>query len=178
MVRKKLWWFTFIMMVLLIGCQSNRQENSLLPTSGIIPLVENIEAYLVKNIGLSASGGKIFCAYAPLDAIQGSENKIFLWVLCQEYYLEQEGLVLGSGISLPVALRIQVKNNHFEIVDHILPRDGAYYGPDVRDTFPQSTWSQILPQREDEIYQSNDRVDELETEIDMKARSYYGIETP
>ena len=72
---------------------------------------------------------------------------------CQEYYLEQESLTPSSGVSLPVALQVQEKNGHYEIMSHLFPRDGTYYGPDVRATFPQSTWSQIMPQGEDEVNQ-------------------------
>ena len=140
--------------------------------------VENIEDYLVINIGISAFGGKVFCAYEPLNAEQGVEDKIYLWALCQEYYLEQESLMPGTGVSLPVALQIQEKNGHYEVIDHIVPRDGTYYGPDVQATFPRSTWSQIMPQGDDEINQYNYRVNELEKDTEMQARSYYGIGVP
>ena len=120
----------------------------------------------------------MFCAYEPLNAVQGAEGMIYLWALCQEYYLEQESLIPGSGVSLPVALRIQEKNGHYEIIGHLVPRDGTYYGPDVRATFPQNTWSQIMPQGEDEISQYNYRANKLKKDTEMKARSYYGMSMP
>jgi len=178
MARKRAGWLSFIVIILLIGCQPKEQDGISITASGSISQVENIEDYLVTNIGLSSFGGEVFCAYEPLNAVQGGEGKIYLWALCQEYYLEQESLILGSGVSLPVTLRIQAKSGHYEIVGHLVPRNGTYYGPDVRATFPQSTWSQIMPQGEDEISQYNYRANKLEKDTEMKARSYYGIGMP
>jgi hypothetical protein len=179
MVRKRLRWLSFIAIILLVGCQPTKeQDDNLIAASGNILQVENIEEYLVTNIGISAFGGEVFCAYKPLNAVQGAEGKVYLWVLCHEYYLEQETLTPGSGISLPVALQIQKRNGHYEIIGHLDPRDGTYYGRDVRATFPQSTWSQIMPQGEDEINQYNYHANELEKDTEMQARSYYGIGVP
>lgn len=178
MVRKKLWRFSFIAAILLIGCQSEKLENSSIASTKTISQVENIEDYLITNIGISAFGGEIFCAYEPLNAEQGAESKIYLWTLCQEYYLEQESLIIGSGVSLPVVLRIQEKYGHYEVTDHLAPREGTYYEPDVRATFSQSTWSQILPQSNDEIQQYNYRVEKLQKDTEMQARSNFDMSMP
>ena len=168
MASKRLWWHSFILVILLVGCQPEKQDSGSISASGSIPQVENIEDYLVTNIGISAFDGQVFCAYEPLNAQQGAEGEIYLWALCLEYYLEQESLVPGSGISVPVALRIQEKNGHHEVIDHLVPRDGTYYGPDVRAIFPPSAWSQIYGYRGSE----------LEKDAEMKARLYYDINTP
>ena len=168
MARKKQWWLSFIVVILLVGCQPEKHDDSSITASGNIPQVENIEDYLVTNIGISGFGGEVFCAYEPLNAEQGAEGKIYLWALCLEYYLEQGSLIPGSGVSSPVALRIQEKNGHYEVIGHLVPRDGTYYGPDVRAVFPQSAWSQIY------YYRGS----KLEEDTEMKARLYYGISTP
>ena len=178
MARKRLGWFSCIVILLLVGCQLEKQDANSITGSGIISQTENIEDYLVTNIGISAFGGKVFCAYEPLNVEQGVEGKLYLWTLCQEYYLEQESLIPGSGVSLPVALRIREQDGPYEIIDHLVPRNGTHYGPDVRATFPQSTWSQIMPRGEDGINQYNYRANRLEEEAEAKARSYYGIGTP
>lgn len=178
MVRKRLWRLLCIAIILLVGCQLKEKDDNSISASKDISQVENIEDYLVTNIGISAFDGKVFCAYEPLNAEQGAESKIYLWALCQEYYLEQGSLTPGSGVSLPVALQIQEKNGRYEVIDHLVPRDGTYYGPDVQATFPQSTWSQIMPQNDDEINQYNYRANELEKDTEMQARAYYGIDIP
>lgn len=178
MTRKRQQWFLCIVLILLVGCQPKEQNNNTVTVFENILQVENIQDYLVRNIGISAFRGKVFCVYEPLDAEQGAEGKIYLWALCQEYYLKQEVLKIGSGASLPVALQVREENGHYEIIDHTVPQDGAYYRPDVRIIFPRSTWSQIMPQGEEEISQYNDRASELEEETEMQARLYYGILMP
>ena len=168
MARKKLWWLSFIVVILLVGCQPEKHDDSSITASGNIPRVENIEDYLVTNIGISAFGGEVFCAYEPLKTEQGVEGTIYIWALCLEYYLEQGSLIPGSGVSSPVALRIQEKNGHYEVIGHLVPRDGTYYGPDVRAIFPPGAWSQIY------YYRGS----KLEEDTEMKARLYYGISTP
>ena len=175
MSRRRLWWLSYFMIILLVGCRSEEQDNSLIIASGDILQVENIGDYLVTNVGVSTFGGEVFCAYETLNGMKGADGKIYVWALCQEYYLEQESLILGSGVSSPVALRIQEKNGHYEVIDHLVPRDGIYYGSDVQATFPENTWSQILPQGYDGINQYNYRANELEKDIEMQARSYYGV---
>jgi len=178
MARKRLGWFSCIVILLLVGCQLEKQDANSITGSGIISQTENIEDYLVTNIGISAFGGKVFCAYEPLNVEQGVEGKLYLWTLCQEYYLEQESLIPGSGVSCPVVLRIQEKNDHYEVVGHLAPRNGTYYGPDVRATFPQSTWRQILSQGDDQVNLYNYRANELEKATEIQARSYYGFGVP
>jgi len=136
---------------------------------------DTLEGYLVDHVGISGFGGEVFCAFEPLDAVQGVDGKVYLWVLCQEYYLEQEALNRGSGVSLPVALCIQEIDGRYEITDSILPRDGTYFGSDVQDAFPECTWAQIMPRSVEEIHQYNHRANKLESETEMKARSYYGF---
>jgi hypothetical protein len=164
----KLWWLIFIASVLLVGCGSDNHEEFSIIDSEYILQVENIEKYLDTVIGISAFGGEVFCAYEPLKTEQGVEDTIFIWALCMEYYLEQDSLMIGSGISLPVALRIQGKNGQYKVIDHLMPRNGTYYGPDVRSIFPPSTWSQIFD------YDGS----KLEEEAEVRARLHYGIGAP
>ena len=164
----KLWWLSFIVVILLVGCGSDNHDDISTTDSEYILQVENIEDYLDTTIGISAFGGEVFCAYEPLKTEQGFEGTIYIWALCLEYYLEQGSLMTGSGISLPVALRIQGKNGQYEVVGHLVPRDGTYYGPDVRSIFPPSIWSQIYDYRGSK----------LEEYTEVKARLYYGIDAP
>jgi hypothetical protein len=178
MVSKKLWRLSFIAVILLTGCQSGKHEDRSIAASEIISQVENIKDYFVTNIGITGFSGEVFCSYEPLNTEQGANSKIYLWALCQEYYLEQGALIPGSGISLPVSLRIQVKNDHYQVTDHLAPRDGTYYGPDVQAIFPPSTWSQILPKGKNEINQYSYRANKLEKVTKMQAKSYFGIGEP
>lgn len=178
MASKRVWWLLIIVMILIAGCQSEKPGGSLLKATWTISQSGYIEEYLIANIGISAFGGQVFCSYQPLDATQGVQGEIYLWVLCQEFYVENELLMTGTGISLPVVLRVQEKNDCFTIIEHFVPRDGAYYGQDVRDLFPRSTWRQINPQSEAEIIEYNNLGHALEKDTETKATSFYGVELP
>jgi hypothetical protein len=165
-------WCAFILSILLlVACQSNEQNAA--NNFGIIEQVENIGAYLAANVGVSASGGEVFCAYEPLDAEQGEDGRIFIWAMCYEYYLEEDTLMPGTGISVPVVLQIEQTDDRYQIVGHLLPRDGTFFGPDVQASFPKSAWPQIMPESLAEIDTYNSRANRLEQETQEMARSYF-----
>jgi hypothetical protein len=172
MMTKRMGWFTFILILLLAGCTPGEYDE--IKLSGHIEQVENIESYLATHIGISGFGGEVVCAYEVLNAEQGEEGKMYVWAMCLEYYLEQDELTLGSGISAPVALEIDQITDHYEIVGHVTPRDGTFFGQDVRASFPKSALSQIMPESEDEIDAYNYRAERLEQEIEEKARAHFG----
>jgi hypothetical protein len=175
MARSRSCWISLLALVLLVGCQSERQDDHPTLDFDAILQPDALESYLVDHVGISGFGGEVFCAYEPFDTLQVVEGKAYLWVLCQEYYLEQESLNRGSGVSLPVALRIQEIDGRYEIMDSFFPRDGTYFGSDVRDAFPVCTWAYIMPRSVEEIHQYNFRVNKLESEAEMKSRAYYGF---
>lgn len=176
MIKKKLLWIGLISILLVTACQNQAQPEPSANTSLALMLDDSITDYLVTNIGITSFGGETFCAYELLNAARATEGNIYIWALCLEYYSEQGSLATGSGISLPVALQTQKKNDHTEIIGHLVPRDGTYYGPDVRAIFPNSSWPQIMPRNEDEINQYNSRANELQEETRMQAGETYLIE--
>ncbi len=176
MSKNKLQWLGLIAVLLVAGCQSQEPPEPLANSTPALMLEESINDYLVINIGITSQSGEIFCAHEFLDAGRATDGNIYIWALCQEYYVEQDSLTTGSGISLPVALQTQAKNDHYEIIEHLVPGDGTYYGPDVRAIFPKSSWPQIMPANEDEINQYNDRANELMLDTRMQAGEYYSIE--
>lgn len=172
----KLLWLGLITILLVAGCQSQEQPEPPANSSLVLMLEESINDYLATHIGITSRGGDVYCAYELLDAGRATQGKLYIWALCQEYDVEQGSLKTGSGISLPVALQIQEKNGLTEIIGHLVPRDGEYYGPDVRSIFPRSSWPQIMPQNEAGINQYNSRANELMQETLMQARLSNSIE--
>lgn len=129
-----------------------------------------IKRYLEENIGIAAFGGKVFCAYDVLgEKREGIIINEYLWALCLEYYLKDENLKEGSGISLPVALAIEEQG---QIVSHRIPRDGSYYGPDIREIFPKKYHVKIFPQAPDYL-EYNQRAKRLSEETQKEAESYF-----
>lgn len=176
MIKNKLLWLGLISILLVTACQNQAQPESSANTSLALMLEDSITDYLVTNIGITSFGGEAFCAYELLDAEPATEGNLYIWALCQEYDVEHGSLTTGSGISLPVALQTQAKNDHYEIIGHLVPGDGTYYGPDVRAIFPKSSWPQIMPQDEDEINQYNSRANKLMQDTLMQARLSNSIE--
>ena len=178
LARKTPYGLSLVLVLLLLGCRSVRQRDTTLAALRSTLDAADIESYLATGVGISGFGGRVFCAYEPLDAQQAASGKLFIWALCQEYYVEEGALALGSGLSLPVELLLEEKNGGKKIVGHAVPRDGAYFGRDVRATFPRSTWSQIMPRSRQDRAEYNDRASQLAGDAEMSARLHYGIKAP
>jgi hypothetical protein len=157
--------------LLLGACHPTEPTADSLAIAGHPVPPDQIRSYLAASIGISAFGGEVFCAYEPLDARQGQQGRLYLWALCQEYFVEDGELRAGSGVSLPVVLFVQEANDRLAIVRHRMPRDGAAYGSDVRSLFPASVWDQVMPQGKDEILAYNGRSERLERETETQARA-------
>lgn len=71
---------------------------------------------------------------------------LYLWVQCQEFYIDQENVLkTGSGISLPVVIRLLENNTGYQIIESQRPGDGEVYASDVRKLFPENLWVTIFP---------------------------------
>ena len=170
MARKRLSWLSVVVIILSVGCQP---KEDVCPTSVAVSesslQMANAEDYLATNVGESGFGGTVFCAYEFLNAELGTKGKMYTWVHCQEYYLRGESLLLGTGISVPVALELRQTNGEYTIIGHRQPRSGTNYGQDVRAIFPCSTWSEIF----DPHY-----VPTLQQTLEMKVEAFYGTDLP
>jgi len=174
--RKGLWWLPFILAVLLLACQSEEQVRLRAADWGSIPERDSLEGYLVANLGITSHGGQAFCAYESLEAGESADGKRYLWVVCQECYREQGELESGSGSSLPVELQLLETDGHLRVIGHRVPRDGTYYGADVRALFPKSCWPQIMPRSRNEQVRYNDRASRLAEATMVKADLHYGVD--
>jgi hypothetical protein len=170
MSKKSLVWLCTIGVLLIAGCRGGGKTELRDDTLTDPDLEERINDYLAEHIAIIGFGGKPYCAYEMLNADQGKGGNLYIWALCQEYTLDGGSLRDGSGISLPVALQIQQDNQPIEIMGHLVPRDGSYYGPDVRSIFPRSTWPQIMSANQEDIGLYNYRANELMKATRMKAR--------
>ncbi len=164
--RSRIW-----IIILLFTTSCLAQPSANLPTDPF--LNESITTYLVEEVGINGFGGEVFCAFEYLDSNKDADGNIFIWALCQEYYLAGDSITEGSGTSLPVALQTQSANGQVVIIGHRVPGDGSYYGPDVREIFPRSTWSQIMPKKGEGLNQYNLRASELSNETRMIATEYF-----
>jgi len=136
---------------------------------------QTIQNYLVEKIGVTSSGGKVFCAYEPLADMDEKGNRIYLyvWVLCQEYYLNQQGLEKGTGSSLPVAITMERKGDSYTIVEHKIPGEVALAPEKVQAYFPPTAWPKIMPSTDQETTEYNNRAKKLENETETKAKEVF-----
>jgi hypothetical protein len=176
MIKKSPVWPWAIAVLFLTGCLGGNQPADLTDSLLDPALEERINEYLAEQVAIIGFGGEAYCAHDIMNAAQVKDGELYLWALCQEYYQEGELLKEGSGISLPVDLQIQGKDQKIMVMGHRIPRDGSYYGPDVRSIFPKSTWSQIMPQNKEETSLYNLRAKELIKETRMKAALEYNLD--
>lgn len=160
MTRKKHAWIWVICLLFITCCQSLAPAQA--PPD--LALKDSITSYLAEQIGISGFGGEVFCAFEYLQPPPDAEGEIYIWALCLEFYREEDRTLEGSGISLPVALQISEQNGQLQIASHLTPGDGSYYGPDVKEIFPASTWGKIFPDGEEEQDHYNLRASRLMSE--------------
>ena len=158
-----------------MGCQNTTtadtsQRNQIEPTIQI----EELKSYLAVNVGAVAFGGKVFCAYNVLGTQQQEEiTTLYLWTLCQEFYQEQQQLRKGTGVSVPVSVTLENKGDSRQIIEYTIPRDGSYYGEDIKAIFPQSVWPKISPQSNQEIDEFNNYISILEASTEQEAMFFF-----
>lgn len=131
----------------------------------------SVERYLVENIGIASFGGQVFCSYETLDMKQeDAQVDAYVWALCQEYYMDDHSLELGTGSSLPVALHLQKTGNEYQLLSYEVPKDGMGYWPSIQAIFPTIAIERMC---EGDASCYNQRAEKLVLENEQKAREFY-----
>jgi len=132
-----------------------------------------VESYLIECVGHAYFFGKVFCAYDVLGVdLQPDKADVYVWVLCGEYYLDDNVLTLGTASSLPVALHLRGGNDRYVVTGHEVPGEGVDYGPSIQKIFPTDAIEKMCVTDPD-CY--NERAERLEKAVEQKARGYYGL---
>jgi len=82
---------------------------------------------------------KVFCSYHTYGTEKDEEHNYtyaYLWVFCEEYYIEGNQPVLGQGVSYPVKLIVEEEDGKFTVQSHEEPEDGENYAKSIRNMFP------------------------------------------
>ena len=133
-----------------------------------------LDDYLAENIGVAGFGGNVFCAYDLMGMnLQAEKPSLYLWALCQEYYIIDQDLDKGSGISVPVAIYLQKSGDGYIISAHELPVDGEGYGPSIWRLFPENLWPQIFPNQDDNYAAYNQRAERLDNATEQAAKIHF-----
>jgi hypothetical protein len=152
----------------LVGCQGIVENNQSSISLEQFASLKSVKDYLSTNLASRGFNGKSYCAYEVLDAeADGKSEKIYLWVLCQEYYRANQKLQQGTGSSFPLALTVQRKNNELYVIGHQKPRDGALYSKDIPGIFPEKVRAKIQSETTDN---HNSRVQKLQNEVRQEVK--------
>ncbi|MCP2238768.1 hypothetical protein [Thermoanaerobacterium thermosaccharolyticum] len=79
------------------------------------------------------SKGKMYSAFELLET---DKDKIYIWVVKEEYIKVGATLERGQGVSLPVVLKIKKSSKGISIISHNFPKDGVNFNKDVKKLFP------------------------------------------
>jgi hypothetical protein len=98
-----------------------------------------VKEYLPKVLETSY-GGTVFCGnhyYGYEEYKDISSVNVYVWAYCEEYYIDNGEIKMGSGVSEPVKLRMEYKNNILTVIDHKVPGDGSLYASSIKEMFPE-----------------------------------------
>jgi len=152
---------------LLLSVASCRGEMAGIPAGSS----EAIRAYLVQRNSVTSKGGEVFCAFEPLAEMRrcGDKNDVYLWVLCQEYYLDGEAIQEGTGSSLPMPLTLEARGSTYTVLESRVPGEVAQSTELVHEYFPRSAWRKIIPQTAQDSEEHNARVERLQSQVHDQA---------
>jgi len=125
-----------------------------------------MRTYLEQNLGETGFGGKVFCAHNVLGINESGEQiHVYVYAVCQEYYLKGEDLTKGTGSALPVALLVQKTGSQYRVVSHEVPGDGSRFSADVERIFP--------PDIRKKVYSAPSSNASTQAEAEKEAKQYF-----
>jgi hypothetical protein len=135
-----------------IGSQFGQSEGSA-PTTGQTSLInlesvnEAIDNYLSKRIIIAKSGAHVFCSkhlYGYEESKNSAQVPAYVWVYCEEYFLKDETVTMGQGVSFPIKIYLKIQNGKLVAIRHEEPIDGEGYGSSIRKMFPEGYASEAI----------------------------------
>jgi hypothetical protein len=166
MIKRLLQLSFAISLAAMTGCRKSRPELTAEQKRVAEATEEVVDTYLAANVGMSGSGGKVFCAHEVLDVeSRGERVSEYVFAICQEYTVRNESLREGTGVGIPAALEMERRGQAYQVIAHQVPGDSPRYAGDVERIFPEKT--------HDEIFYG-DRKGLIEA-LEKKAKANYGI---
>lgn len=157
----RLWSFGGMLLILLLaGCSQ----------SGSITVSEKdkreIDKYIRQEVMSPNFGGEVFSAYEILDSDR-KKGELYIWALIQEYYKEGTGIEQGTGMSVPMVLKIERTGDSLTVLSHTLPRDGSFYAEDIKDMFPYFAGRKAIDHPDKVV---SELIEEAEAEAEKKLK--------
>lgn len=101
---------------------------------------QQLEDYLPQQVLEINYNGRVFCSHYLYGYDENKETgmiKAYVWAYCEEYYLDNGELKMGSGGSFPVLVSMEVQNGILGVHGHQVPKEGSLYAPSIREMFPE-----------------------------------------
>ena len=79
----------------------------------------------------------------------GNKDDLFplsIWILCNEYKIENNKVLILSGISMPILIDYPNELSYFSTdkFTHEAPENGTLYGKSIKEIFPKNIQNKIL----------------------------------
>lgn len=124
---------------------------------------EIILHYLDNKLIPPSFGGEFTSSFKLLGT---GDGEIYVWTQLQEYYEENEKMEKGTGMSAPVVLMVDRSGEGLEIIGNKIPRNGKYYGTDIKSLFPRRLHAKIFS-----FPKSSRRIEQLEKDIEERSNN-------
>ncbi|CAM4025684.1 hypothetical protein [Mesobacillus thioparans] len=127
----RLWALGGILLILLVAGYARSSSSISLSAEN----QQEIERYIREEVMSPNFDGEIFTAYEILGSNE-KKGELYIWALIQEYYKDGSKMEQGTGMSVPMVLKIDQTEGSLQVISHTIPRDGSYYANDIKDMFP------------------------------------------
>lgn len=131
------------------------------------------ETYLSAQLFKPTFGGQLFCESEILDVEQqGKAIKVYLWVLCAEFYSQEEVLHMGTAVSEPLLVYMIEFQGRYLASGFAEPQNGERQPEDIRRMFPPQA---IIRLCQGDTACSNARVERLLVEIERQVEELFKL---
>lgn len=114
--------FLFIISLTLTDCSIIKSTESIKPVKEILIPKHTLDKIIKENVEPicipMSFGGKPFCTYKVID-LEKKDNtiKIYVWLLCEEFYVKNNKLIMGTGAEFPSVIVITKENNNYKFIN-------------------------------------------------------------
>lgn len=129
---------------------------------------QQLDDYLPQEVLETNYNGRVFCSHHLYGYDKNKETgmiSVYTWAYCEEYYLDNGELKMGSGGSFPVLVSMEVQNGVLGIHGHQVPKEGSLYAPSIREMFPEEYAEEAIAGYNIELFKPSP---------EEQAKAYYG----
>ena len=97
-----------------------------------------IDGQIADHFQTEESEGNACCVNWELLGTRkhGPETTVYMWVLYEEYSMNNGELYAETGTHIPTVITIKQEDAQYKLIEYWEPRDGSYLVSDIREKFP------------------------------------------